>query len=829
MRLPLFLIAVATTVAAAIGQQNLTIHRDNHGVPHVFATSDRGAFYGAGYAAAQDRLFQMHWHRLRYQGRTAEYFGGGNSQDPKLYANSDVLARQLGFARHARRVIQKLPAEHLTMLQHYADGVNQAVIDGAAVHPLFAQYGVPVTPWEPVDCIGVWYQFAELFQGRDFDEVTRRLEVDAAFLANPPSTPQQTAALWDSIAYGWVGESMYDNAAGSVLQVDVTAAKLADMSAFASAFGVPIDRGSRYGTYVPGFSEAVALGGSRVDTGHSVLVGMPRIDVTFPNVFHELHMVGRNFNVRGACVAGTPFLVVGATTKCAWSATRLGMDMADLFLLEPATQSDEYMLDGVSTKYLEEATEIVLIAGNSPEIVHYRRSYWGPVVTDQVENVPTGMEVAMKGVPFDRDDASEVAAFLAMYRANRISDLYAATQHWRFPSANLVFAGPGGKVGYTVVGAIPVRASVQQLPGHYALDGNDTGNDWQTYVPHDLRPHVIDPARGYTVNGNSLPIGSWYPLKALIPGHGDTSRSRVLRDIVERTSVFPEASLLASAPTGTPNPFVQSTEVAFTRDIVQLGLHLQSIGVLLSADAVSALAELGPWLQNGARMDVSHHGVAIAQFVNQSLFSGMMPAGVPGMDQLIPVYGGRQAGMSLFLREALRGLALPVPRPLPSEEANTIDWLLAEAYDQFRREAPTVLQQPQSTWASWYQATYLTSGPNGQPALRRWKLAVANHGPLQTAANTPNFPGLIAFGPQLARYTGTMADLSGASFNQVVPLRDPDQSRTLLALGQSEHDGSPFQFDQLPLWNSGALKPMPMQFGTLQAQGITSSVTKSIP
>ncbi|MBL8752172.1 MAG: penicillin acylase family protein [Planctomycetes bacterium] len=808
-------LSCALFAAGVAAQQNVTIHRDNYGVPHVFATSDRGAFYGAGYAAAQDRLFQMHWMRLRYQGRTAEFFGPGNNQDPRLYVEDDKMARRLGYSRHAHAVFQNLPAEHRTMLEHYADGVNQAVVDGVTIHPNFAQYGVPVTPWTPEDCIGVWYQFAELFQARDFDEVTRRLDIDAQFAASQPSSPQAIAALWDTIASGWFGETMYDNAAASVQQADVAGSVQADMLAYATQKGVPKDRGTKYGTYTPSFSEALAIGGAKVDTGHSVLVGMPRIQVVLPNVFHEFHMVGRNFNVRGAAVAGTPFLVVGSSSHCAWSATALGMDMSDSFLLKPSDVAGEYQLDGVSTAYQDVTTEPVFVAGGATEFVVYRRAYWGPVVTEVTSNVPAGYEVAMKGVPFDRDDTSEVIAFLGMYRAKRVSELYAATQHWRFPSANLVFAGPNGTIGYTIVGAIPVRASSQELPGLYALDGHLTANDWQDYVPHNLRPHVLNPASGYTANGNSLPIGSWYPLKSLVPGVGDTNRSRVLRDVVERTPVFQESALLSTAPTGALNPFVQCTEAAFTRDIVDLGAHLQATGYPLSANAITALSHLVPWRQNGARMDVSHYGVAVAHFMNQALMPGLMPANAPGMEGLFPVYGGRQSGMSLWLREARRGLTLSPPRQLPADEAATIDWLLDNAWRDFTLHASSPWQQPTSAWAAWYQSTFLTGN------LLRWKLSVVNHGPLQG--------GNIPFGPQLCRYTGTLADQRGASFNQIVPMRDPDASRTLLALGQSEHDGSPFQLDQLQLWNDAALKPMPMKLATLQAQGITSSVTKTIP
>src|SRR4051812_44381209 len=48
---------------------------DDLGVTHVYAEDDADAFYGAGYAMARDRLFQMELNRRHARGTTAEVFG----------------------------------------------------------------------------------------------------------------------------------------------------------------------------------------------------------------------------------------------------------------------------------------------------------------------------------------------------------------------------------------------------------------------------------------------------------------------------------------------------------------------------------------------------------------------------------------------------------------------------------------------------------------------------------------------------------------------------------------------------------------------------------
>src|SRR5207237_9780000 len=48
-----------------------TLYRDRYGVPHAFADDLRGAYFGLGYAAAQDRPRTLPLHQAMLQGRLA--------------------------------------------------------------------------------------------------------------------------------------------------------------------------------------------------------------------------------------------------------------------------------------------------------------------------------------------------------------------------------------------------------------------------------------------------------------------------------------------------------------------------------------------------------------------------------------------------------------------------------------------------------------------------------------------------------------------------------------------------------------------------------------
>lgn len=74
----------------------VSVQRDNYGIPHVRAEATADAWFGMGYACAQDRMFQLDYDRRRACGRWAEIAG-----QPAVVG--DVLSRRLGLAAAAQR------------------------------------------------------------------------------------------------------------------------------------------------------------------------------------------------------------------------------------------------------------------------------------------------------------------------------------------------------------------------------------------------------------------------------------------------------------------------------------------------------------------------------------------------------------------------------------------------------------------------------------------------------------------------------------------------------------------------------------------------------
>jgi acyl-homoserine lactone acylase PvdQ len=98
-------------------QQPVTVLRDKHGIPHIYARNKHDLLVAQGFVHAQDRLWQMETFRRVVSGRLSEFAGEGR-------VNLDTFCRMLGFPQLRRKAFQALSPEDRAMAQAYADGVN---------------------------------------------------------------------------------------------------------------------------------------------------------------------------------------------------------------------------------------------------------------------------------------------------------------------------------------------------------------------------------------------------------------------------------------------------------------------------------------------------------------------------------------------------------------------------------------------------------------------------------------------------------------------------------------------------------------------------------
>lgn len=427
------------------------IHRDTDGVPHVRAATVAGAFRGQGYAAAQDRLWQMEMDRRRATGRLAEVVG------PTAVA-SDTFHRRMGLTRSAQDSWRVLRADTRAMLAAYADGVNQFLASSPVLPGEFELLEHSPEPWEPWHSVAL-YQVRHLAMGTFENKVWR-----SGLLRNLGLYP--VARLWPSVP-------------DVVIDPDSDVVRLAatvDQAMAASAAAV-----ASFGDGAA--SNNLVLAGTRTATGRPILAGDPHRAIDLPNVYWQNHLSCSDpdgFDVIGLSFPGVPgFPHFGHNPHVAWCITHGMADDQDVFVVPVAG---------------EEHTETIQVRGADPVDVRCVATDRGPIVASHGD---TGLALAWtaSAAPDTTFDS-----LLPMLRAGTVDDLDAALVPWVVPVNNLLMADTAGAVAYRMRGRLAVRPADN---GWTVVSGDEPDRAWAGFVADADLPRWRDPDRGFLVTANN--------------------------------------------------------------------------------------------------------------------------------------------------------------------------------------------------------------------------------------------------------------------------------------------------------------------------------------
>jgi len=752
--------------------------RDRWGVPHVFAATDAGAMYGLGYAAAEDRAFQMYYNLRIIQGRLAELVGdlkvGVTRQLPQGRTSAlrhDVEMRTIGYWHAAQEAAAQLDPEVRTLLEAYSRGVNDYV-DGhrSELLYLFGKYDLKPEPWTPAACLASWWRLSLFFAGDGLREM------EAYYQIKDGARQVQRFAATDAAGANR-GLPVRDDA--SVIQRgDVSDAWVQRVIEYARQHNLTrtVDVPAAEGRPGPRFSHAWVVGGKRTTTGSAVLVSDPQTPVRNPSLWYEFHISGQTFNARGLGVAGSPGLLIGFTPNVAWGLTALGADQADLFVLKTdPNRPNQYLLDG-QWRDMEVRTETIQVKGGQPQTLVYRRTHLGPVVTNLAMGIRRGDEVALKRVPLCQpQDTSR--AVLDMIRAKDVYEFQKALGGWTFPSANCVFGDRRGNIGYKTVLSLPIRSAHALLGERAAHEGWDSANDWQGFLPHELLPQVINPRQGLLISANHRPIASFYPISMGIStgSLGDTDRSWRLKERVQGKDKFTPEDVL---------DLHYDTVASIKRDLVKFGYHLRNVQEdSLEEETLLALEYLESWQAAGSKLEMSIKGTEILN---------LMPLAFRQNFAAAVTYGGGLSGLCNMCQTINARLAADPKAALLEEEAEYVNLILRAAWRYGKGnygDDPT----------QWHE--------RGKQALLETKLPYMS--------TLDGFESLdpekdLTFPALRCTDGGTILSQKAQSYTQYVRLDDVDRSMSILPIGPSEHPDSPYRLSTYELWGRGELHPAPL-------------------
>lgn len=78
---------------------DVTVIRDERGMPHIYAANEHDLYMATGYISAQERLWEMDLIRRSTRGHLSEIFG-------KSYVQTYLFMRSLGIEAKSKTVLQ---------------------------------------------------------------------------------------------------------------------------------------------------------------------------------------------------------------------------------------------------------------------------------------------------------------------------------------------------------------------------------------------------------------------------------------------------------------------------------------------------------------------------------------------------------------------------------------------------------------------------------------------------------------------------------------------------------------------------------------------------
>ncbi|MFG3058195.1 penicillin acylase family protein [Streptomyces sp. NPDC048231] len=628
---------VATSEKPA-GRGDVTIVRDKKtGVPHITGTTRYGTEFGAGYAAAEDRLWLMDVFRHVGRGQLTSFAGGAAANqglEQEFWRNAPYTEADLqAQIDHAVASAGDRGRQALADVGAYLDGIN-AYIDASDSGRYFpGEYVLTghkdsitnagtIDHFKVTDMVALASVVGSLFGSGGGGEVSNAISLLAAQskygveqgtkvwesfrerndpeavltvhngesfpYASKPDDPQG-AALPDA---GSVTEEalVHDRTGSAATSGAARASKTAAATALTSA--------------KRGMSNALVVSGKYTASGHPVAVFGPQTGYFAPQLLMLQEIQGPGISARGASFAGLSMYVeLGRGQDYSWSATTSGQDIIDTYAVELCQDDYHYLyhgtctaMDKVEQKNAWSPTVADGTAAGSYTMRVWRTKY-GPV---QYRATVGGKKVAYTTLRSSYlHEADSIIGFQMLNDPDYVKgpeDFRSAAQHINF-TFNWFYAD-SRHTAYYNSGDNPVRAGgvdaefpVWAQPA-YEWRNWDPATNTADYTPPAQHPGSVD--QDYYISWNNKQAKDYTTAPW---GDGSVHRGNLLQDRVKN---------LVAAGGVTRSSLVKAMADAAladlrAEDVLPDLLKVVNSSTVTDPATAAAVGKLSAWVSAGAR------------------------------------------------------------------------------------------------------------------------------------------------------------------------------------------------------------------------------------
>jgi len=452
--------------------KNVEVFRDQWGIPHIKADSEKDLFFTQGFVTAQDRLWHMDYDRHRGLGRWCEWVGNIDSSN----LSQDILMRKLSLERAAKADYEVSRPDTKMMVDSLTDGINAFIADTENLPIEYRLLDETPELWEP------WHSFlvykcrnmlmgtfdmklwrarlvkalgpkraSELFRGYPFDHL----------VTTPPGVSHQenNYTPYDELAYAWRELNNVNE----------------------------LDSGSN----------AWVVGGDKTVSGLPLVAGDSHRGLDTPNVYYQIHLSCSNWRISGYSLPGVP----GAPHFSHNEYVGFGMthgvaDYQDLFIDQFREHSGKLEYSYKSGWYPADIREEEII-------VKGEKSRFIDVVITRHGRIVAGNPRKGVGLAFSHTGTNQgtkwMDSVLDIARSKNADELEDAVKEWTEPVNNYMYCDIYGEFGYRLRGRIPIRdVKNTWVP----VRGDEGKYEWEREIPWGEMPQIRNPDIGYAVTCN---------------------------------------------------------------------------------------------------------------------------------------------------------------------------------------------------------------------------------------------------------------------------------------------------------------------------------------
>lgn len=728
---------------------------DRWGVPHIYAASLDDVFFGQGWNAARDRLWQLDLWKRRGDGTLAEVFGPefvDKDRAARLFLfRGDMHAEWLAYASDTKRIVTAFVA-----------GLN-AYVRLTRRSPELLPFEFELLDYQPalwtpetvvrIRSHGLLWNASE--------EASRAKFVRdhglAALRFRERLSPAHELSLPDGLDLSVIPDELldvYDRARGGVRF------KRGDRGQLTLAAGEAHEP-----LLLRSASNNWAIAAARSASGRAMLANDPHRAISVPSLRYIAHLSAPGLDVIGAGEPALPGLSIGHNRRVAFGLTIFFIDQEDLYVYRTRPgKPDEYRYRDrwEPMKIIREGIRV----RNAPDVeVKLAYTRHGPVIyEDPKKNLAIGLRAAW----LEPGMAPYLGSILSM-RAQNWDDFLAAMNRWGLPPENLLYADVDGHIGWKPGGLAPIRPNWDGLlpvPG-------DGRYEWAGFRDMDELPMEYDPPRGWIATANQMNLPPDYPhalgYEWILPYRYDRIRERLAPD---RPLTFTDMLKLQSDTRSVPARRVLALLEGLRSDDPDLARALALLrawdGAVAADSAPAALFEV--WAYRHLSRAVMVRWIEDAALLEEVLDEA----------RLYDVFEGSSAEVWLSRLED------------PSQPRATRNATLLESLAAAIRDTRSLLGPDWANW-SWGRLHRAELSHPVSALLPEAERSIANVGPAARGGSgaTVNATS-YSLEDFIQRY--------GASFRMVLDVGSWDDSVVMNTPGQSGDPSSPHYRDLFGAW-----------------------------